>query len=88
MSIEEFAIRFGFAAGMQVALIFLPLAEVLLAFFGVRMVLLIIMMYVGPRKLGTTFEAWKTPFLDFMYAFYYLVTGAKALIAKKVKWKI
>lgn len=69
-------------------LIFLPLAEVLLAFFGVRMVLLIIMMYVGPRKLGTTFEAWKTPFLDFMYAFYYLVTGAKALIAKKVKWKI
>jgi len=69
-------------------LIFLPLAKVLLIFFVIRMVLLIVMMYVGPRKLGASFEAWKTPFLDFMYAFYYLVTGAKALIAKKVKWKI
>jgi len=69
-------------------LIFLPLAKVLLIFFVTRMTLLIVMMYVGSRKLGASFEAWKTPLLDFMYAFYYLVTGAKALIAKKVKWKI
>jgi glycosyltransferase involved in cell wall biosynthesis len=69
-------------------LFFLPLVKVLLGFFVVRIVLLIVMMHVGPKKLGDSFEAWKTPFLDFMYAFYYLVTGAKALIAKKVKWKI
>ncbi len=69
-------------------LFFFPLAKVLLVFFVIRMALLISMMYVGPKKLGDSFEAWKTPFLDFMYAFYYLVTGAKALIVKKVKWKI
>jgi len=69
-------------------LFFLPLAKVLLAFFVVRMALLIPIMYVGPKKLGASFEAWKSPLLDFMYAFYYLVTGAKALIVKKVKWKI
>ena len=66
---------------------FLPLAKVLLAFFVIRMGLLISTMYVGPKKLGVAFEAWKTPLLDFMYAFYYLVTGAKALFVKKVKWK-
>jgi glycosyltransferase involved in cell wall biosynthesis len=67
---------------------FLPLAKVLLAFFVIRMVLLILVMHFGPKKLGDSFEAWKTPLLDFMYAFYYLVTGAKALFVKKVKWKI
>jgi cellulose synthase/poly-beta-1,6-N-acetylglucosamine synthase-like glycosyltransferase len=67
---------------------FLPLAKVLVAFFVIRMSLLISIMYVGPKELGVAFEAWKTPLLDFMYAFYYLVTGAKALFVKKVKWKI
>ncbi len=65
------------------SLFFLPLAKVLLGFFVVRMALLISMMYVAPKKLGASFEAWKTPLLDFMYAFYYLVTGAKALFVKK-----
>lgn len=69
-------------------LFFLPLAKVLLAFFVARMVLLISIMYVEPKKLGAPFEGWKTPLLDLMYAFYYLVTGAKALFVKKVKWKI
>lgn len=69
-------------------LFFLPLAKVLLAFFVIRMMLLISVMHFGPRKLGASFEAWKTPLLDFMYAFYYLVTGAKALFVKRVKWKI
>jgi len=66
---------------------FLPFAKGLLVFFVIRMGLLIGVMHVGPKKLGGAFEAWKTPLLDFMYAFYYLVTGAKALIVKKVKWK-
>jgi glycosyltransferase involved in cell wall biosynthesis len=70
------------------SLFFLPLTKVLLGLLVIREALLIVVMYVGPKKLGATFEAWKTPLLDFMYAFYYLVTGAKALIAKKVKWKI
>jgi cellulose synthase/poly-beta-1,6-N-acetylglucosamine synthase-like glycosyltransferase len=70
------------------SLFFLPLAKVLLAFFVIRIALVISLMHVGPKKLGDSFEAWKTPLLDIMYAFYYLVTGAKALFVKKVKWKI
>jgi glycosyltransferase involved in cell wall biosynthesis len=70
------------------SLFFLSLAKVLLVLFVIRIVLLVSIMHVGPKKLGASFEAWKTPLLDFMYAFYYLVTGAKALIVKKVKWKI
>lgn len=67
---------------------FLPFAKVLIVFFVIRMTLVIFAMHFGPRKLGSSFEAWKTPILDFMYAFYYLVTGVKALFVKKVKWKI
>jgi glycosyltransferase involved in cell wall biosynthesis len=69
------------------SLFFLPLAKVLLGFFVIREMMLIALMHIGPKKLGAHFEAWKTPLLDFMYAFYYLVTGAKALIVKRVKWK-
>ena len=69
-------------------LFFLPLAKVLLAFFVIRMALLMTVIHFGSKKLGDSFEVWKTPLLDFMYAFYYLVTGAKALFVKKVKWKI
>jgi hypothetical protein len=63
-------------------------AKVLLVFFVIRMALLVSVLHFGSRKLGASFEAWKAPFLDFIYAFYYLVTGAKALFVKKVKWKI
>ncbi|HLZ15851.1 MAG TPA: glycosyltransferase family 2 protein, partial [Cyclobacteriaceae bacterium] len=69
-------------------LFFLPLAKVLLGFFVIRMIAMVLVMQFGPPKLGASFEAWKAPLLDFMYAFYYLVTGAKALVVKKVKWKI
>jgi len=40
------------------------------------------------RSLGESFETWKTPFLDFIYAFYYLVAGPIALVTKRVRWKI
>src|SRR5258708_2623249 len=70
------------------SLFVLPLAKVLLIFFFMRWALLIVLMHVGPKKLGASFEAWKSPFLDFIFAFYYLVTVANALIVKKVKWKI
>ncbi len=60
---------------------------VLIGLFIVRWILLIVILNAVPRRLGGEFEAWKTPFLDFIYVFYYLVTGAKALLTKKVKWK-
>lgn len=55
--------------------------------FLVRWILEISLFHVASVKLGGSFEVWKVPFLDFMYAFYYLVTGAKALFVKKVRWK-
>ncbi len=43
---------------------------------------------VAQRTLGEPFEGWKVPFLDFIYAFYYLVAGPIALVTKRVRWKI
>jgi cellulose synthase/poly-beta-1,6-N-acetylglucosamine synthase-like glycosyltransferase len=53
-----------------------------------RLVLLCTVFNVAPRILGEPFEAWKVPFLDFIYAFYYLVAGPIALVTKRVRWKI
>jgi cellulose synthase/poly-beta-1,6-N-acetylglucosamine synthase-like glycosyltransferase len=39
------------------------------------------------KRTGEIAELWKIPLLDFIYAFYYLVTGLRALTAKKVRWK-
>lgn len=69
------------------SLFFSPWINALAALFALRMALMITMLHVLPKKMGDVFEAWKTPFLDFMYAFYYLGIGAKALFVKKVKWK-
>ncbi len=69
------------------SLFFSPWMNLLLIFFILRIVLLITALHVLPKKLGDVFEAWKVPLLDFMYAFYYLGIGAKALFVKKVKWK-
>ena len=67
--------------------LFNPHMEWILPTFLLRWILLIYLFHVTSRKLGEPFEAWKTPILDFIYAFYYLVTGLKALVSKKVRWK-
>ena len=56
--------------------------------FLLRWVLLTALCQVAANRFGDPFEVWKVPFLDFMYAFYYLVTGVKALFVKNTKWKI
>jgi hypothetical protein len=38
-------------------------------------------------KTGERLEAWKLPFLDFIFGFYYLAAGFNALFTKRVKWK-
>jgi cellulose synthase/poly-beta-1,6-N-acetylglucosamine synthase-like glycosyltransferase len=53
-----------------------------------RLILLCSLFNVAPRTLGDPFETWKVPFLDFIYAFYYLVAGPIALVTKRVRWKI
>jgi glycosyltransferase involved in cell wall biosynthesis len=60
----------------------------MLGALALRWLVMIPLFHIASRKLGDPFEAWKTPFLDFFYAFYYLVTGTVALVSKKVRWKI
>ena len=69
-------------------LIFMEEAYWLLALLGFRWILLVVLIHISSRKTGDPFEAWKAPFLDFIYAFYYLVAGSFALVSKKVRWKI
>jgi glycosyltransferase involved in cell wall biosynthesis len=66
---------------------FSPLDLQLLAFLLLRWLFLIILFYKASKKLGTPFEAWKVPFLDFLFAFYYLVAGTVAFSAKRIQWK-
>ena len=68
--------------------IFTPLKDWIGAVFLFRWIMLIYLFHKVPRKLGDSFEAWKIPFLDFIYAFYYLVAALVALVSKKVRWKI
>jgi glycosyltransferase involved in cell wall biosynthesis len=69
------------------SLFFAPQAYVLLSLLACRWVLLTILFRVASKRVGVDFEVWKTPFLDFIYAFYYLVAGWFALVAKNVQWK-
>ncbi len=66
---------------------FTPFMEVVLLTFALRWMLLLVLFRQASLKLGEPFELWKAPFLDFIYAFYYLVTGSMALVSKKVRWK-
>jgi cellulose synthase/poly-beta-1,6-N-acetylglucosamine synthase-like glycosyltransferase len=69
-------------------IVFSPGIYWLPAFFVLRWIVLMVLLRVGSRKMGDPVEAWKTPFLDFIYAFYYLVAGSVALVSKKVRWKM
>jgi glycosyltransferase involved in cell wall biosynthesis len=52
-----------------------------------RILVLILLFGALARKTGVHFELWKVPVLDFIFAFYYLVTGLRALVAKRLRWK-
>ncbi|MEQ9414346.1 MAG: poly-beta-1,6-N-acetyl-D-glucosamine synthase, partial [Cyclobacteriaceae bacterium] len=67
---------------LNTTLIYIPLAAILL-----RLILLAVLAYTASRKLGEAFEAWKAPFLDFIFSIYYLVIGLVALLTNKVRWK-
>ncbi|HZY80831.1 MAG TPA: glycosyltransferase [Cyclobacteriaceae bacterium] len=53
-----------------------------------RIILLCVLFNAAPRRLGEPFETWKTPFLDFIYGFYYLVAGPISFFTKRGRWKI
>jgi glycosyltransferase involved in cell wall biosynthesis len=52
-----------------------------------RLILVLFTASIASKKLHQKVELWAVPVLDFIYAFYYLVTGIKALATKKVRWK-
>jgi len=62
-------------------------AYIIVGIILIRWILLVVLFQTGSRMLGGTFEAWKTPFLDFIFSFYYLVTGLRALFVKRIRWK-
>ncbi len=71
-----------------VALLLYDVRDILVG--GLFLLRIIVVMFVFAQasgRLGQKFEWWLVPFLDFIYAFYYLVTGLRALVAKKVRWK-
>ncbi len=55
--------------------------------FLLRTALLTILFYHASKKLGEPFTIWMMPFLDFIFAFYYLVAGVAATTAKRIAWK-
>lgn len=59
----------------------------IVSIFFLRWILLIVLFHKGSHRLGSSFESWKVPFLDFIFAFYYLVTGLRALVVKRIRWK-
>lgn len=59
----------------------------LLSAFLLRWVLLVWLLDKATKRLGGQFELWKTPLLDFIFPFYYLVTALRALIVKRIRWK-
>ena len=80
-------------AGLLTWFIGIPLAffsnryYVILGLLVLRLIVLVIMANIASKKFGQKVELWTIPFLDFIYAFYYLVTGMIALATKKVRWK-
>jgi hypothetical protein len=64
-----------------------PLKYVVLGLLLFRIIIVVLTLNIASKKLHQKFESWIVPLLDFIYAFYYLVTGIKALATKKVRWK-
>jgi glycosyltransferase involved in cell wall biosynthesis len=62
-------------------------AQFIAGLFLFRWILLVTVFAIACRKAGERIALWKIPFLDFIYAFYYLVAGPVALLSKKVRWK-
>ena len=52
-----------------------------------RSVLLIIVLQTVNKRLGSSFESWKVPALDFLYSIYYISTGLVTLLTRKIRWR-
>jgi hypothetical protein len=67
--------------------IFSAMPYVVIGLLIIRLIVFLLTVNTASSKLHQKVELWSVPLLDFIYAFYYLVTGIKALATKKVRWK-
>ncbi|MCG8305975.1 MAG: glycosyltransferase [Cytophagales bacterium] len=58
-----------------------------LAGFFIVMVSLLTAILLLKKKTGDKSSIWMLPILDFIFIFYYISTGLKVLLTKKVRWK-
>lgn len=56
------------------------------AAFILRTLFLYLAFILSSKKIGTAFRLWGLVFLDFVFVFYYLSIGTRALFTKKVRW--
>ncbi|QSE95930.1 glycosyltransferase [Fulvivirga lutea] len=82
LSFSHLAFWLTFIASM----IFNPLNYIVLSCFLIRTLLLYLTFRSGSHKFGKTFGMWGLLFLDFIFVFYYLSTGLRAIFTKKVRW--
>lgn len=54
--------------------------------FFIRTLLIYLTFNIVCKKLGVKFNIWGLVFLDLVFVFYYLITGATALFTKRVRW--
>ncbi len=59
---------------------------VIVTIFLIRTLLLYLTFIIASKKIGTGFNLWGLVFLDFIFAFYYLSTGVRAIFTKRVRW--
>jgi glycosyltransferase involved in cell wall biosynthesis len=68
-------------------LFFSNIPYVIAGLLVLRLIIFVVTSKAAASKLHQRLEIWAVPLLDFIYAFYYLVAGIKALATKKVRWK-
>jgi glycosyltransferase involved in cell wall biosynthesis len=67
--------------------VFADHTDVWIGLLLLRIIVVMVTVNRVAKKLGQPFPNWIVPLLDFIYAFYYLVTGLRALVTQKVRWK-
>lgn len=82
-----FAISWVLFWPVMLVLIFSTYWQLGLAAIGLRWLGEMMAVNQFSKKAGVTFEILKIPILDFIFSFYYLVTGYNAWATKRIKWK-
>jgi len=69
------------------AVVFSRFHYLIIGAFVLRTILLTILAHISSRRMGDLFNAWKVPFLDFIFTIYYLVVGLVSLHTNNIRWK-